>query len=217
MKEADDAESSVTLCTKCYGKIGAGIWHDCTRKNKVQNMLLTYTPTTFQRFASRVIDTNDGAPVATLGPDKKPVTPVPTKKQLYTTESFNIISRDIGLSNRKADRLAQDLRAASGSRTIIEKGTAEKTRELNRQLDDYFESRKCNFRYEDTKTKEMRNFEQHTVVCNDIPGLIDKIIISRNIDAGNSIIRIGLDGGGGFVKICMSVFEMPSTNEEKNS
>ena len=217
MKEADDAESSVTLCTKWYGKIGAGIWHDCTRKNKVQNMLLTSTPTTSQRFASRVIDTNDGAPVATLGPNKKHVTPVPTKKQLYTTESFNIISRDIGLSNRKADRLAQDLRAASGSRTIIEKGTAEKTRELNRQLGDYFESRKCNFRYEDTKTKDMQNFEQHTVVCNDIPGLIDKIIISRNIDAGNSIIRIGLDGGGGFVKICMSVFEMPSTNEEKNS
>ena len=54
-------------------------------------------------------------------------------------------------------------------------------------------------------------------MCNDIPGLIDKIIISRNIDAGNSIIRIGVDVGGGFVKICMSVFEMPSTNEEKNS
>ena len=80
MKEADDAESGVTLCTKCDGKIGAGIRHDCTRKYKVQNMLLTYTPTTSQRFASRVIDTNGGAPLATLGPNKKPVTPVPTKK-----------------------------------------------------------------------------------------------------------------------------------------
>ena len=66
-----------------------------------------------------------------------------------------MISRDIDLSNRKADRLAQGLRVASGSRRIIEKGTSE----LNRQLGDYFESRKCNFRYEDTTTKEMRNFE----------------------------------------------------------
>ena len=43
---------------------------------------------------------------------------------------------------------------------------------------------------------------------NDISGLIDKVIFERNLSEDSIIIRIGLDGGGGFMKICLSLFDL---------
>ena len=49
------------------------------------------------------------------------------------------------------------------------------------------------------------NFQQHFVVCNNINTLIVKIIEERSLNEENILIRIGLDGGGGFVKMCLFV------------
>ena len=57
------------------------------------------------------------------------------------------------------------------------------------------------------------NFEQHVVIYNDLNGLVDKIIKERNIDETNMLIRIDLDGGGGFMKICLSIFDL-NENEQ---
>ena len=47
------------------------------------------------------------------------------------------------------------------------------------------------------------NFQQHFVVSNNINTLIVKIIEERSLYEENILIRIGLDGGGGFVKMCL--------------
>ena len=54
----------------------------------------------------------------------------------------------------------------------------------------------------------MRNFQQHVVLCNNLNELIDDIIRERNIDDKDLLVRIGMDGGGGFLKICLSVFQL---------
>ena len=52
------------------------------------------------------------------------------------------------------------------------------------------------------------NFEQLVMVCNNLPGLLDMILQGRDGEEDeNLIIRIGIDGAGGFLKICMSVFD----------
>ena len=37
---------------------------------------------------------------------------------------------------------------------------------------------------------------QHLVVCCDLNGLVEKMILAREIDEDNMLIRIGMDGGG---------------------
>ena len=68
------------------------------------------------------------------------------------------------------------------------------------------------------ETKLSENFEQPTVLCKKLPELIDAILLKRQKEHKDSVlIRIGIDGGGGFLKICMSIFDMnnpfPSAQE----
>ena len=37
----------------------------------------------------------------------------------------------------------------------------------------------------------------------------------REIDENNMIVRIGMDGGGGFMKVCLSVFDMRQEKKEQ--
>ena len=68
----------------------------------------------------------------------------------------------------------------------------------------------CNFVEVNKEEKTKNNFTQNVVVCNDLNGLIDKLILERGVDEKNMLIRIGLDGGVGFMKICLSIFESES-------
>ena len=65
---------------------------------------------------------------------------------------------------------------------------------------------------EKLKTKD--NFE-HVAICNNLDQLIYRMIQERNIDENNVLIRIGLDGGGGFLKVCLSVFDFGQTKKSR--
>ena len=61
----------------------------------------------------------------------------------------------------------------------------------------------------DKDTKVTENFEQATVVCNDIPRLVDLVLKKRSLENCHSpLIKISIDGGGGFLKFCMSIFDI---------
>ena len=40
-----------------------------------------------------------------------------------------------------------------------------------------------------------------TIVCSDLPGLINKVIEKRQRERDSVRIKISIDGGGGFLKI----------------
>ena len=65
------------------------------------------------------------------------------------------------------------------------------------------------YRRENKETKVSENFEQSTVMCNNVPDFIDVILRERLLEDKDSVlIRIGIDGGGGFLKICLSIFDI---------
>ena len=211
-EEAETPPTVVKICSKCFSPVGKGHPHNCSRRSKVDNIhrLLSGTPTTSQRVASRIIKEAKTPYLATLGSNLLPIaasTPIP-KKQLFTTENISMIQKDPNLSNTQVLTLAEDLRASAGSRQLIEGRLREKLRGINRQLGDLFESKVCTFAKEDLKHKSRDNFEQHVVICNDLNALIDTMIETRGIKEDDMLVRIGLDGGGGFMKICLSVFDM---------
>ena len=40
------------------------------------------------------------------------------------------------------------------------------------------------------------NYTEHVIKTNDLPKLIDEIILKRKLNSENDIVRVGLDGGG---------------------
>ena len=65
--------------------------------------------------------------------------------------------------------------------------------------------------------KSRSNFQQHVVGCNDLNALIKRVIEERGINESNMLIRIGMDGGGGFMKMWMSIFQLNSNNQGETS
>ena len=61
----------------------------------------------------------------------------------------------------------------------------------------------------DKDTKVREHFKQATVLCNDLPLLVDLVLKKRSLEDCNSLlIKIGIDAGGDFLTFCMSVFDI---------
>ena len=105
-KTTSDNASRLVVCSKCFSRIGKGYSHNCTRRGKVYNVenLLSKTPTTSERVASRIVQDLDNPQLQTLGPmplssvGKDPNT---TNKRLFTVDGMSVIQRDLSLSNKK--------------------------------------------------------------------------------------------------------------------
>ena len=75
-------------------------------------------------------------------------------------------------------------------------------------MDNFFNLYSYVYRIKDKDTKEEINVERPTVLCNDIVGFVDKILEKRERKWGDSILlKVGLDGGGGFFKILLTIFD----------
>ena len=70
----------------------------------------------------------------------------------------------------------------------------------------------CTFAVGNETQNVHENFQQNVIVCADINSLIEKIIEERDI--ADLLIRIGLDGGGGFMKVCLSIFNLDEKAQE---
>ena len=204
------------ICTNCFQKIYQGSNHSVSncrysRRNKVSNVEeLVSSPTTLQRVASRVIKNQDGTPLSTLGPNRKLINEsAGSSHPSFSGEQLFGIQTDLGLSNKKTRVLAQDLRLATDSRKAVESGFKESIVKHSHSLDDYFKMVKISYTRIDKDTKVTEHFEQCTVVCNDLPKFIDLVLQKRSLeDCESLLIKVGIDGGGGFLKICLGVFDM---------
>ena len=106
---------------------------------------LLKSPTTSQVFASRVIATSGDGALATLGPRKKLLfKPVAAKH--FSADDMFLIQKDLNLSKRELNTLAQDLRLASRSMKTIEPGLKgrlkETVRDKSHQLDSFFQTKR---------------------------------------------------------------------------
>ena len=53
------------------------------------------------------------------------------------------------------------------------------------------------------------HFEQSTIVCTDLCKFFDLVLQKRSLETSKSLlVKVGIDGGGGFIKIDLSDFDM---------
>ena len=223
-------QTTLIICAKCFADLDTiDQAHSCrdekNKRAKVDNVqqLLFNTPTTSQRVASRIIKDsktpNTSTPVlATLGPNPRRIFSSPNESGqgcLISADQMEDLQVDLSLTNNQTLLAAEHIRVATGKRKAIEPGFQSKMRVKNRRLSDYFESKKCVFRYVSKKEKIDYNFEEHVVVCKDINELMDLIIEERKLKDDEILVRIGMDGGGGFMKFVVSIFELNAAGGSK--
>ena len=212
---------TIKICTRCFTEIYSGCRHQCRsdryRGKKVENAeALISTPKSSQQLAARTIRKSIGDDYRYrsvddfMVPTLKRATDKVAPKRLFSVDDMCIFRKDLNLSTRKTLQLCQDMRGISGDRKIIEPSLKKKMMAMNHEIDEFFEHTTMSF-YREVEVqgkKYSENFDQHVITVNDISGLIEKIILERDLSKNNVLVRIGLDGGGGFAKICLSLFDL---------
>ena len=79
----------------------------------------------------------------------------------------------------------------------------------------FFDRKVLRFIKTDKNNKITENLQEPVILCTDVNELIKKVIEERELDENDLLVRVGLDGGGGFVKVCLSLFNLCSDRPSK--
>ena len=120
------------------------------------------------------------------------------KETLLSHEDMLKIKSSMGISGRATISLAKDLRSARKNRKLVQPGMKHALKEHIHKLDGVF------------TIKKLGESEVPVIFCNDIEECLNIVQKERGIDIENSDLKVGLDAGGGFLKVCLNVL----TDEE---
>ncbi len=206
--------SQGVVCQSCFGPVEEGTDHTCNRTTRLKNVEKLLTPRSKQQLASSVIrdarEAGGSQTVSLMNPHGRPteVTATPTNKRAKRRlnlpsplphSALESIQVSENMSGRAVTRTAQTLRK-EGAR--IEPNLGKALKQKNKTLEQYFDLHSMTF----SKKQEQGEHQKLTkdVVCtNDLQGLLEFIKQHRNVN--NVRTQIGMDGGGGFLKVCMNV------------
>ena len=122
------------------------------------------------------------------------------------TDQINEMRSVVGLSRRQTKKCAQFIRSNLGRKSIEPN--------VDFSLDSKKAILKDHFFFESMEMDVKENIEERIVViCHDIEDILSKVINHRNIDPYNHLVKIGIDGGQDFLKICMSVTNIDSEKQ----
>ena len=144
---------------------------------------------------------------------KKKTTQEKGVKATLNADQFKAITSHLALSQNKSMKLAiKDLRVATRNRKFIEDNLKQKMNSQTHKLDKFFQQTSLDLVKKSNNGKE----EPTSVVfCHDLEGLVDLIINERGTSE-NFEIKIGIDGGGSFLKVCLNIVEFDEAPKRKH-
>lgn len=176
--------------------------------SKVQNQIISST------LKRKITKTTDSTKTPLLvnqvrgKPLKININPkVSKEKTVIKSSDWKKIQTRYSLSQNVSTGIATMLRTATKNRKIIEPNLKQNLSDEIHSLDDFFHVKIFNFKI--IKKNKNVDIEQPAVYCNNLNGLIEHLKLKRNIR--NTRLQFGIDGGGGSLKICMSI---QSTEDE---
>lgn len=223
MTSESSSRKAIKICIHCLANIGPGIPHPCFKSSRAENVQVLArlsSPRCMEKVALSVVKTkaNDKGELQ-LAAERGPAMnlllspPPPTPSTTVSASNMAQLQNDLNLSGNKTLKLASNLRYAHGRRFAVEGGLKKKLAEKDHVVDDFFSVQQVQF-VKIEKEKIVQEDMRWTVLCKDVSGLIKKVKNDRGIcEEDEVLVKIGIDGGGGFLKICLSVFK---TEKEEN-
>lgn len=132
------------------------------------------------------------------------------QKSLFSVNDFSKIKTDLNVSYRAVYGIAAALRTATKNINIVETGLKLKLPQKTHIVDDFFTFKE--FPFMNKKGNISSEATESAVYCKDVSSFISFVNNQRQIDfssCGSSEkpihLKLGIDGGGGFLKICLSI------------
>ena len=130
----------------------------------------------------------------------------------FSNEKISDIQRDLNLSTRKTLCLAKHIRSAS--QIPVESHLQQHLYEQDHMVDSFFETRRLLF-FKKEKNEIKERSHRWVVLCKNVQSFIDWIFSKRHQENEETLIKIGVDGGGQFLKFVLSVIPL-SEDVHKN-
>lgn len=208
-------ESLVLMCIKCWQKVGKGIPHACNELSKQKNLTAQLSPSTRQKQAAITIgeaarsssDKNillktGGRPLLV---SKQAVQEVRTGHDFF----FGMQTDNPALSDKKLKNMAFRYRTFHGGNSV-ESHFVPALVEAKNECKPYFDWKHFIFEEKDKATGVTKDVSKPVVFCNDVREFIKFVKEKRDIVDKDYIAKFGLDGGGGSIKVTLSLIKRPS-------
>ena len=217
----------VTVCSLCFQMVGRGIPHPqpCgisrRRDNLAEEVMKDargaeqVASSVLKRKAAEAPPDASSISLATKGRDL----PVPLPSSSKQSEAlfqgkpvpaseFAKLQSVTNMSYNQLEQVAHWYRVANG-RNSVEAGLMKKLKLEDNAVEDFFSAVECEM---DSPCKEDRaegkTVKRSVVYCTNITGLLDYLREKREFQADSDLFtKVGIDGGGAFLKVCMTVEE----------
>ena len=111
------------------------------------------------------------------------------------------------LTKNQTKKLISSLRKNLGSSTVVENNVVSMMTSLQQEIESKYKIEQDNFIWNDeTVTRDI-------VFIHDTSEFILSILMERGLDPLSSMVRVSIDGGQGFLKVIVNVFDKTNKNE----
>ena len=221
--QQSSSQTQDRLCSLCLTVIRKGFPHQCTKAAKFDNLkkIVQTDSRAGEKLAASVIEQKVASPKGTKrlireqGGKPLSLTPGPScqaleKSPLLSTTDLVKVQVNTGLSNNKIRGLATTLNKSFGAR-LIEPNFRGGFANIGKQLESFFTVTTVH----DTSKKESPAI---TVVhCNNLSEFAAMVSDRRGISKPSSITKIGIDGGGNFLKFSLSIIDTQRFRTQSSS
>ena len=210
-------QDQLKQCPKCLSTVAKGKHHSCSSTTLAKNLAKSF-PEAVEKAAISVIKNKKPSPGGTVrlsqlsGPlfPVVPGTSTSVQEQVAVTVSTAAligIQNQTSLSNNKVRQLASYLNTVV-PKVKVEKNFQQNFAEQGKILEKFFTSTK------DQLMKKEDFIDRDVVYCPNLEELVWFILDQRRLAPPESLIKISLDGGGSFFKVCLQVVNLSNSSPE---
>ena len=201
------------LCGLCFARYGKGHPHKCKKSETVMNATENIPLSSREQIASATIKekeerANKQGPIMLKTRGRPlPVSVRPTSstgRQISANDLSELVEND-SLTLNQADHIQSFVRKKLGQKSV-QNHAMKLVVENTHCLDKYFESKSLKFKSTDGKVF----FDRSVPVACDVTSLLEYLHDSRSQTVHDTRIKVGIDSGGTFLKICLSI--LPDSN-----
>lgn len=222
--------TAIKVCGKCLTELAKGKVHHCSDGTKLDNLKLLTSDKMSEQLASAVLlkkqastattssnvlnlATSTGRPIRV---EVSPPSPS-TSSKILTTNDLSNIQVSMNLSTNATLKLSGLLRNSTNNRKCIEPDSKAKLAQINHSLDLFFGVTSMEFVTLDGNKAVCQQSEKVVIYCTDLDGLVSRIIEKRGYEFESDLIyKIGVDGGGGFFKLCLTISDADDEETLRN-